>query len=72
MVVFAFRCSAGNEYLEEFFRLGQAPDEITCPDHGSPARRSFGSNPFVAFPGSHKYDHMPRPTEMRIPLRAET
>lgn len=53
-VLYAYRCSAGNESVEAFFPLGQAPDEIRCEDHNSPARRQVSNGNFLSFPGSYK------------------
>lgn len=53
-VVYEYRCSAGNEPIEHLAPLGRAPEEITCPDHGSIARRKVSAAMFLSFPGSYK------------------
>jgi hypothetical protein len=52
-VLYVYRCTAGNEPIEHFFPLGEAPDIVLCPDHDSPAKRIPGSVTFLKVPGGH-------------------
>lgn len=53
MTLYVYRCPAANEDLQAFFPLGQAPDSVTCPDHGAPARRLPSRGTFAQVPGGH-------------------
>lgn len=53
MTLYEFKCTAGNEPIEVFFRLGHAPDTITCPEHNSIARRQLSRGEFLAVPGGY-------------------
>lgn len=57
MVIFEYTCQAGNEPIEHLAPLGKAPDEITCPDHQSIAKRKVSAASFLSFPGSYKAAH---------------
>lgn len=56
-VVYEYRCTAGNEPIEHLAALGKAPDEITCPEHGAPAKRQVSRGSFLTFPGSHNAEY---------------
>ena len=53
MTLYVFKCSAGNEELEHFYPLGGCPDEVTCPEHDSPARRIVARGTFSRVPGGY-------------------
>lgn len=56
-VIFVYRCASGNESIEQFFRMGEAPETVICPDHGSLAKRQVSNGNFLSFPGSYKAAH---------------
>lgn len=61
MTIYAFRCTAAGHELEEFFALGYAPEQITCPDHQSPARRMVSRGNFSRVPGGHNATYAGKP-----------